>query len=189
MVKVGFICEGDTERKIIESVAFQQTLTSLGLICIKPIEDADGNGNLLPHNIEPIREKLFAAGANIIFVMTDLDKDANILVTKQRISELPNQIIIIAVKAVEAWFLADSVLLSGLMSSDIHIDYPENEEQPFETIRQLFLSKTGRGVGTKHILATRFIKYGFTIEKAAQHPNCPSAHYFLTKLQTLASAN
>jgi len=189
MVKVGFICEGDTERKIIESSAFQKTLSDLGLVCIKPIEDADGNGNLLPHNIEPIRAKLFAAGADIIFVITDLDQDANVSVTKQRISEFPNQVIIIAVKAVEAWFLADSVLLSGLMSTDIHIDYPENEEQPFETIRQLFLNKTGRGVGTKHILATRFIKYGFTIENAAQHPNCLSAHYFLNKLQTLASAN
>ena len=33
------------------------------------------------------------------------------------------------------------------------------------------------------------LKYGFTIENAANHPNCPSARYFLTKLQTLASAN
>lgn len=189
MVTIGFICEGDTERKIIESVAFQQTLTGLGLICIKPIEDADGNGNLLPHNIEPIRTKLFAAGADTIFVLTDLDKDATVDSTKKRISELPNQTIIIAIKAVEAWFLADSNLLSDLMSTTIHIDHPESEEQPFEKIRQLFLDKTGRGVGTKHILATRFIKYGFTIEKAAQHPNCTSAHYFLTKLQTLASAN
>lgn len=189
MVKVGFICEGDTERKVIESSAFQQTLTDLGLVCIKPIEDADGNGNLLPHNIEPIRTKLFTAGADKIFVLTDLDKDANVMATKQRISELPNQIIIIAIKAVESWFLADSLLLSELMNTNIHIEHPENEEQPFETIRQLFLDKTGRGVGTKHILATRFIKYGFTIEKAAQHPNCPSAQYFLTKLKTLASAN
>lgn len=189
MVNVGFICEGDTERKIIESTAFQQTLNDLGLICIKPVEDADGNGNLLPHNIEPIRAKLFAAGANVIFVLTDLDQDADIKVTKQRISERSNQIIIIAIKAVEAWFLADSVLLSRLMNAEIHVNYPENEPQPFETIRRLFVDKTGRGVGTKHILATRLIKYGFTIEQAARHPNCLSARYFLTKLQTLTTAN
>lgn len=189
MVKVGFICEGDTERKVIESTSFQQTLTDLGLSCVKPIEDADGNGNLLPHNIEPIRTKLFAAGAEIIFVLTDLDKDADIVATKHRISELPSQEIIVAVKAIEAWFLADSGLLSGLMSKHVHIDYPEHEDQPFETIRQLFLNQTGRGVGTKHILATRLIKYGFTIENAAKHPNCPSANYFLTKLQSLALAN
>lgn len=189
MVKVGFICEGDTERKIVESPAFQQTISSLGLRCIKPIEDADGNGNLLPHNIEPIRAKLFAAGADTIFVLTDLDKDASIATTKQRISDLPNQTIIIAVKAVEAWFLADSFLLSTLVNTQVHIDYPESEAYPFETIRQLFLNQTGRGVGTKHILATRLLKYGFTIERAAAHPNCASARYFLRKLQTLASAN
>lgn len=189
MVKIGFICEGDTERKIIESTAFQQTLSNCGLICVMPIENADGNGNLLPHNIEPIREKLFTAGAKVIFVLTDLDQDACITMTKQRVSNLPDQLIIIAVKAVEAWFLADSGLLSRLIGTEIRVDQPEREEQPFETIRQLFIRATGRGVGTKHILATRLIKYGFTIEQAAQHPNCPSARYFLTKLQTLASAN
>ena len=189
MVKVGFICEGDTERKIIESAPFQQTLTGFGITCIKPIEDADGNGNLLPHNIEPIRTKLFKAGADIIFVLTDLDKDADISTTKGRISELPNQVIIIAVRAVEAWFLADSLLLSELTSTPVHVDYPEYEEHPFETIRQLFLDQTGRGVGTKPILARRMLKYGFSIENAAKHPNCLSAQYFLTKLQNLASAN
>ena len=119
MVKVGFICEGDTERKIIESTAFQRTLSNLGITCVKPIEDADGNGNLLPHNIEPIRTKLFAAGANLIFVLTDLDQDATITITKQRISELSNQIIIVAVKAIEAWFLADSNLLSENVKSSL----------------------------------------------------------------------
>jgi hypothetical protein len=189
VVKIGFICEGDTERKLIESPAFQQTLTGLGITCIKPIEDADGNGNLLPHNVDPIRTKLFAAGANTIFVLTDLDNDANITTTKQRISNLHSQTIIVAVRAVEAWFLADSVLLSRLIGTSVHVDYPENEENPFETIRQLFLSQTSRGVGTKHILATRLLKYGFTIERAAAHPNCLSARYFLRKLQTLASAS
>ena len=189
MVKVGFICEGDTERKILESNTFQQMLTTFGISCVMPIEDAGGSGNLLPHNIEPIRTKLFSAGATQIIVLTDLDKDVCITRTKQRISELPNQIIIIAVKAIEAWFLADSGLLSQLIGDVIHINHPENEEQPFDVIRRLFLNKTGRGVGTKHILTTRLLKYGFSIERAAQHPNCPSANYFLTKLQTLASAN
>lgn len=189
MVNVGFICEGDTERKLVESPGFQQTLINLGLACIKPIEDAGGNGNLLPHNIEPIRRRLFDLGASIIVVLTDQDQDACITATKMRISEWPNQVIIIAVKAIEAWFLADSTLLSGLTKNPIHIDYPEDEAQPFETIRQLFVRTTGRGVGTKHILATRMLKYGFTVERAAAHPNCPSARYFLTKLQTLASAN
>lgn len=38
MVKVGFICEGDTERKIVESAAFQKTLLDLGLLVSNPLK-------------------------------------------------------------------------------------------------------------------------------------------------------
>lgn len=189
MVNVGFICEGDTEVKIVKSDAFQQLLQESSLRCIFPIEDADGNGNLLPHNILAKRNTLEKAGVNIIFILTDLDTDALVSTTRQRIGEYLNQRIIVAVQEAEAWFLADSTTLSQLLGKSIYFEYPEQDAEPFETIRHLFLTETGRGVGTKPILARRMLKYGFTIEKAAQHPNCPSAHYFLTKLQTLASAN
>lgn len=66
---------------------------------------------------------------------------------------------------------------------------PEQEMSPFATLLQLFLTKTNRGVGSKNILVSRVLNYGFTIEQAARHPNCPSARYFPTKLQTLATAN
>lgn len=189
MVNVGFICEGDTEVKIVKSDAFQLLLAQLSLRCIFPIEDADGNGNLLPHNILPKRSTLEKAGADTIFILTDLDSDSSIVNTRERIGEYPNQQIIVAVQEAEAWFLADSSTLSMLLRKSIYFDYPEQEVEPFETIRQLFLEETGRGVGTKPILTRRMLKYGFTIENAAQHPNCSSATYFLTKLQTLASAN
>ena len=189
MVSVGFICEGDTEVMIVKSIAFQELLTSLNLQCIFPIEDAEGDGNLLPHNIGPKQERLRQAGANAIIVLTDLDNRTSIANTKQRITEAFNQHIIVAVKEIEAWFLATNNLLGQLLGEPITIEFPEADEEPFETIRQLFIEKTGRGVGTKPILARRMLKYGFTIENAAKHPNCPSANYFLTKLQTLASAN
>ncbi|GAB3698734.1 hypothetical protein GCM10027592_24090 [Spirosoma flavus] len=189
MVNVGFICEGDTEVKIAKSDAFQQMLSNLNLQCVFPIEDADGNGNLLPHNIHPKRQTLEIAGADLIFILTDLDEDVTIRNTRQRIGEFPNQHIIVAVQEAEAWFLADSVTLSTLLGKSVYFEFPERETEPFEIIRQLFIEETGRGVGTKPILARRMLKYGFTIENAAQHPNCPSANYFLTKLQTLASAN
>ena len=55
----------------------------------------------------------------------------------------------------------------------------------FEKLRTLFLEKTKRGVGTKDILAARMLKYGFSLQRAAQHPNCHSAAYFLNKLHSL----
>lgn len=189
MVNVGFICEGDTEAKIVKSEAFQRLLTVSNLHCVLPIENADGNGNLLPHNIREKRETLEQANASIIFILTDLDQDASISHTKQRIGEYPNQHIIVAVQEAEAWFLADTSTLSRLLNKPVFFEYPEQDSQPFETIRRLFIEQTGRGIGTKPMLARRMLKYGFTIENAARHPNCTSANYFLTKLQTLASAN
>lgn len=189
MVNVGFICEGDTEVKIVKSNAFQQFLIHCHLQCIFPVEDADGNGNLLPHKIVERRSVLKQAGSHVIFVLTDLDKDVSIEDTRLRIGETENQHIIVAVRQAEAWFLADFATLSSLLNNPFYVEFPEKELNPFELIRTLFLHHTGRGVGTKPILARRMLKYGFTIENAARHPNCPSAQYFLTKLQTLASAN
>ncbi|QJD79965.1 hypothetical protein [Spirosoma rhododendri] len=189
MVDVGFICEGDTEVKIVRSDAFQALLTVSGLRCVSPIQDADGNGNLLPRNLEKRRAALYKGGATHIVILTDQDNDVSADDTRKRIGDHPNQHTVVAVRAAEAWFLADSTTMSVIMGVEFHHDRPEQEADPFETIRQLFIQQTGRGVGTKPILARRMIKCGFTIERAAAHENCPSARYFLTKLQTLASAN
>ncbi len=189
MVNIGFICEGDTEVKIVKSESFQKLLRGLNLHCINPIEDADGNANLLPHKLESKRDKLKGSGAEVVVILTDLDKDESVKTTKGRITETDCQYIIVAVKEAEAWFLASSTVLSEIVGEPVWFEKPEEDDEPFETIRRLFLEKTGRGVGTKPILARRMLKYGFTIEKAARHPNCPSAQYFLSTLQTLASAN
>ncbi|GAB4046688.1 hypothetical protein GCM10028810_26620 [Spirosoma litoris] len=190
MVKIGFICEGKTEKNILESDRFQEWLNANGFDCSLPVIDAKGNGNLLPHKIDALRQELVGRDVQKIIILTDLDLDSCITLTRKRITEREDQIIIVAVKQIEAWFLSDTPTLQGLFNDSTFIfDYPELENNPFLTLQQLLLTKTNRGVGSKAILVNRMLKYGFTIENAAQHPNCPSAHYFLTKLQTLASAN
>ncbi|SFC09310.1 hypothetical protein SAMN05216167_101436 [Spirosoma endophyticum] len=189
MVKIGFIGEGKTEQILLESASFQEWLQQHGIEPVGAVIDADGAGNLLPDRISPLRIELLSYQADVIVILTDLDNDQSVRVTKQRIGEFIDQVVIVAVKKIESWFLADELTLSTLTNAETKIDYPELVDDPFGEIQQLFLSKTGRGIGTKPMLARRMLKYGFTIEKAAQHPNCPSAHYFLTKLQTLASAN
>jgi hypothetical protein len=189
MVSIGFIGEGKTEQILLESDSFQAWLQQNGIKCVGTVIDADGAGNLLPEQINPLQQELLGFGAKLIVVLTDLDNDTSVRITKQRIGESNRQIVIVAVKAIEAWFLADTLTLTALTNVTTHIEHPEQDKQPFETIRQIFLNKTGRGIGTKPMLARRMLKYGFTIENAAQHPNCPSATYFLTKLQTLALAN
>ncbi|WP_157815878.1 hypothetical protein [Spirosoma pollinicola] len=137
-----------------------------------------------------IRETLFRNGASVIVVITDLDQDECITITRERVTNQNNQVVIVAVQQIESWFLGDTITLRRLFSDDtFEFNNPEAEQNPFATLKHLFKLKTQRGIGTKPMLARRMLKYGFTIENAARHPNCSSANYFLTKLQTLASAN
>ena len=189
MVKIGFICEGKTEKTIIESIAFQKWLSLHDIVCVHEVVDAKGSGNLLPHNIELITKELTLKGAQRIVILTDIDDDFCITLTKNRIAKGENLHIVVAVRQIESWFLSDSATLQNLLGDASFVcEQPEAIPCPFNYIKDLFLQKTGRGVGAKSILVSRMIKYGFTVEQAASHPNCPSARYFLTKLQTLASA-
>jgi hypothetical protein len=186
VVKIGFICEGDTDKMVLESSNFQAILRKMDLECIR-VEDADGNGNLLPQHIEKYRNSLQNFGATKIIILTDLDENASITFTKERLKALPNDIIIISVKTLESWFLADSQVMSQLIGKEFNFEFPEIENNPFETIKHIFQKETTRGVGTKRILTRRVLKYGFSIQNAANHPNCPSAKYFLTKLQSIVN--
>ena len=184
MVKIGFICEGDTDKMVLESSDFQSILKNLNLECVR-VEDAGGCGNLLPQHIEKFRNSLQKFGASKIIILTDLDENACITFTKERLKVLPEEIVVISVKTLESWFLADSKVISQLIGKDFNFEFPENENNPFETIKRIFQEETARGVGTKTILTRRVLKYGFSIQNAANHPNCPSAKYFLTKLQSI----
>ena len=189
MVKIGFIVEGAVDKMILGSRIFQEYLTTLGIDFIKDVVDAGGNGNLLPHNIEKHTKILEDKGATKIFILTDLDADQCITLTKERINSLPNQTVAVSIKEVEAWFLADVLAMQTLLiDPSFTIDNPEVIENPFEEIRRLRVKKTGRGVGSKVILAYQMIdKCGFSIIRAAEHPNCSSAKYFLNKLQEIAA--
>lgn len=184
-MKLGFICEGKTEKKIIESQDFQQILRALSLECVEDIVDAKGNGNLLPHNLFEESQRLLSKGADRVIIITDLDEDACITSTKQRIAAPNNHIIIIAVKAIEAWFLADSAFMTWICETEISIEEPESFLNPFQYLRGLLLEKTGKGI-QKIVLARRAANNNFSIRNAAAHPACPSAKYFLDKLEELA---
>jgi len=184
-MKLGFICEGKTEKKIVESPNFQQFLTSIGHTCVEDIIDAKGNGNLLPEHLAEFTEVLLAKGAERIVVLTDLDEDACITLTKQRINAPQSHVVIISVKKVEAWFLADDVCMSTICKTPIHFEQPEQEQNPFQTIKSLLIQHTTKGIGDKILLAARVIFNDFSILRAAAHPNCLSAKYLVNKLTTL----
>lgn len=186
MVKIGFIVEGETEALILYSDKFKAILNELNLVSVGII-NAGGNKNLLPHNILIHQTNLIKKGAETILILTDLDDDQCITKTKERITERENQIIAVAIKQIEAWFLADSILLSNLFNESFTFDYPEKENVPFDTLRALLIQFRGRGLPKKVPMALKMLNSGFSIQNAAKHPNCPSANYFLTKLKQCAS--
>jgi hypothetical protein len=182
MVKVGFICEGETEKIIVDSTDFKNILALHNLQLVNAI-DATGNGNLLPKNITPFIELLKDDGAEKIFILTDLDEDVCITKTKERIHAPETVVVIISVKQIEAWFLADSATLSKVFGKEYQFDFPEKENYPREKLREIFIAETGRGIGdSKPRFAKRFLNEGFSILNAANHPNCNSAKYLLNKL-------
>jgi hypothetical protein len=187
MVNIGFICEGDTEKKIIKSDKFQQLLEKLNLICVQPIIDAKGNGNLLPHNIQNHLEILKASKAQFIFILTDLDTSSCITETKNRITQRANEFIIVARRQIESWFCSDIESIRKTIQDDkFNIDFPELLDEPIKYLKIYLAQKEKTGIGDKDIFAKRMIRNGFSIENAAKHPNCQSAQYFLNKLTEIS---
>lgn len=183
--KSWFICEGDTEKIIIESPVFRSFLKDNQLEFLKAF-DATGNGNLLPENIKPMINNLLEEGAEKIFVLTDLDNDACITKTKLRINAPESLIVIVAIQLIESWFLADNKTMSAIFNENFSFTYPESAISPRQILKDLFIKKTGRGIGdSKPKFAIKMINNGFSILNAAAHPNCSSATYFIDKLQTV----
>ena len=188
MTKAGFICEGRTEQIILQSESFTQLLAHLNIVPVNII-NAEGSGNLLPHNISGYIDSLEKQDAQIIIILTDLDKDVCITKTKKRISSRPQDIVIISVKKIEAWFLAETTAMRDLLGEpNFNFEVPENETDPFDVINSLLMEHTGRGIGKSKMkgakikLVIRMLEKGFNMQQASSHPNCPSAKYFIDKL-------
>jgi hypothetical protein len=191
MVQVGIICEGDTELILFESDRFKAYLNGMGINLVRVI-NAEGSGNLLPHNIGGYLRILQDEGAEHILIVTDLDTDACVTLTKNRISAPAAHIVVIARKQIEAWYLADTPAIRLLLNDPaFEFKNPEDPPVPFQTINQLLIRHRGYGIGNhsagKIKLAKWMLKYGWTLTSAAEHANCSSAKYLVQKLQGLAT--
>jgi len=182
MVKLGFIGEGITERKILESDNFRALLDELELDYVENVIDAKGSGNLIPDKLSSLVKILEDSGANQIIILTDLENMPCITTAKERVKASENHIIIIAVKTIEAWFLADSDAMSTYFKQKYHCEFPEIIDRPFDYIKEEGKQLTGRGVGSKRLFCSRILRSGFSVQNASKHPNCPSATYFIRRL-------
>ena len=94
-------------------------------------------------------------------------------------------LVAIAKKALESWFLADTeAMRQWLGDNDFFEVHPETmNEMPWDRLKELGRQK-GRGPGkTKTIFGRKFIRESrFDVRRAARHPDCPSARYFVERL-------
>lgn len=182
MVRVGFIVEGDTEKIFIESDRFKAFAKSNGVEVCSPVIDAKGGGNLLPQNIQPSIATLRRVHVDHIVILTDLDAAPDVNTVKARIGSEHTNLIFVAVKAIEAWFLADTdALRRWLKIEGVFEANPEaTPEMPWERLKALAAENGVRGPGnSKPIFARNMCKqYGFDLAQAALHKSCPSAKIF-----------
>jgi hypothetical protein len=193
MIRVGFIVEGDSEVYLVCSAAFQETLQRYGLELCKPVINARGGGNICERNIVSYIDACQQeAKPDRIIVLTDLECEPCFTMAKTRINRDSVDAIVVARKALESWFLADEqALCQYFQHDDIRCALPEETPgKPWdylkERTKELGLS---RGPGaTRKIFARNFVQQGgFSLERAAQHPHCPSARYFLNALEFLGT--
>ena len=185
MVKLGLICEGESGLIIFDTDEFKAFLAGMSIDLVGVVETGSKTqyfeDRLIKH-----RSILIDRGAEKVIALIDLDADTCITETKNKIQIFDQQTVVVAVKEFENWYLADSNALSRFTEQKIVIEHPEQDNDALTTIIDLYKKRFPK---SKPRLAKTMKRYGFSVENAANHPNCPSARYFLTKLQTLATAN
>jgi hypothetical protein len=190
MVNVGFIVEGHCEKAVLGSAGFHVFLSKAGVTNVYDVQNVKGKDNLLTDTATSLAQILRDKGATHILVLRDLDDLPDRETAQKEVIRAIDLSVCVAVRELEAWFLADSDTLSAIFKTSFFFEHPEQESNPFETLNQLSRQfRQGRGIDDKRKFTNLMLANGFSIEKAAEHPNCPSARYFLTTLQTLASAN
>ncbi|WP_322588807.1 hypothetical protein [Sphaerotilus sp.] len=179
MVRLGFIVEGDTEKIMIESARFRNWANAQGLEICSPVINAKGGGNLLPQHMGPMVATLAKSQPDHVVVLTDLDNAPDIAAVKARITTAHTSLIFVAVKALEAWFLADTkAMRAWLKQPDFEEALPEQTPaMPWDWLKEVARQQGARGPGSNKVLfAKRFCgTHDFQVANAAAHPACPSA--------------
>jgi hypothetical protein len=185
MVKVAFIVEGKVEKLFIDSLEENGWFTQKSIKKVAPTIDAKGGGNLCPQNMQNFVELVMTFNPDKIFILTDLECDPCVEKTKERLGDCDICVVVLAKKAIEAWFLADSEILKQFTNEELtYFDYPEKTElMPYEIFKNILMEYTNRGT-SKIKLAKNVFRNGFDIERVARHPERESAKYFVDKIKS-----
>ena len=192
MVTVGFVVEGDSDKYLVESELFRKWLREdCNLEVIGRAVNAAGN--MRSHYIEDqVRLLRQEKNPDKVVVLADLDPDRRAPCVQERkkiIGSRGIDLIAIAKKAIESWFLADTEAMRRWLGDDTFCEVnPETlTGMPWDRLQELG-RKRGRGPGTKVRFSRKFIRdHRFDVRRAARHDQCPSARYFVKRLCALGN--
>lgn len=182
MVTVGFVVEGPSDKKLVESESFQRWM---------PAATANCSSRKITAFVDKL--KIQAKNPDKVIVLADLDPDRCAPCISKRKEIIGNDgidLIVIARKALESWFLADTEAMRRWTGNKgFYEDQPETLSGiPWDRLKEIGRDRDrGRGPGaSKIIFARKFIRHqGFDVRRAAEHPACPSARYFVERLRAL----
>ena len=193
MVTVGFVVEGDSDKYLVESELFRMWLHEE---CNLKVVDkvANAKGNMRSRYIEDqVRLLRKATNPDKVVVLADLDPDERVPCVQKRKETIGSQgidLVLIAKKALESWFLADTEAMRRWLGDPTFYEVaPETlAGMPWDRLKEL-RDKKGRGPGSnRFVFAKKFIrKHKFDVKRSAQHDQCPSARYFVERLYALGN--
>jgi hypothetical protein len=190
MVKVVFIVEGECEKILVEYLVEKGWFDQFGLEVLMPVIDVQGGGNLCPHNILPFIEQAKTLDTDKIVILTDLECSPCVTETKSRLGGCDDCRLVVAKKALEAWFLADDALMQNLLKlNTFSVSAPESTpNMPLDYFKMLLKQYDLQGVGpSKPRFTKRLLKMGFDMDRALAHPDVSSLHYFKKTLESLSA--
>lgn len=193
MVTVGFVVEGDSEKWLVESELFRRWLREdCNLEVVGQVVNAAGN--MCRRNVEDkVRLLRIDANPDKVVVLADLDPNKRVQCVRERKKIIGSQgidLLAIARKALESWFLADTEAMRRWLGDDTFCEVnPETLiGMPWDRLRELGGKKGSRRGKSKPKFVERFIlDHGFDVRRAAQHAQCPSARYFVERLCALGN--
>ncbi len=191
MVKVGFVVEGPSEKKLIESANFRELCSRLGIEICTPIILIGGVGDTGRDITGFISDCRNQAKPERVLVLVDLENAACFTGRKEKlIGWKTADRTVLAKRNLEAWFMADTEAFARWAENKGCVPFPEMYQDNFAWLKEL-CNEIGlkRGTGVDHLSFAKVMlnKHDFSLERAAQHPHCSSAQYLLDTLKAFSS--
>ncbi len=187
MVNIGIIVDGETEMKLFNSKEIKEQLKNNFDVNIVGVVKYSGAGSIKNNTQDFLAENI-----EKIIIIKDLEQLPCISSLKTQLNKndtfTNENILIVAKKMIEAWFLADTETLSKILKQPNlkPIKNPENYKNPYKELKKILTSvnKNYKRL-TKPAIANLFIKNGFSFENANNHSQCHSVSYFVKTLRDL----